>query len=162
LPFNVNRIKGQRLFRGCRLAIAVIGLTACTKSSTPASPDHAGSLIGTWTGTILSAAIGAGTATMVVDFQIPTPTVPLFSGTFALVFPDQTFNAKGAMSGNVDPGGTSVTLLFDRSTVPCPVEPGGSSQKVVAANATLTNNRMRGEYIVGGCPGGTLDLMRQP
>lgn len=142
-------------------AIAAVWITACSKPANPASPDVNRSVVGTWTGTIASDVIGRGSATVVIDFEINSATVPLWSGTFSFDFPEQTFDARGLVSGVVSSGRTAVSLTFDRSPVPCPAESQGVAQKALVANTTLSNNRLHGAYIVGGCPGGTLDLVRQ-
>jgi hypothetical protein len=70
------------------------------------------------------------------------------------------FDAKGTVSGGVDPGTSILGLFFSRTVVPCPEEPGGVAQKTIAAPLKFADNRLRGDYIVGGCPGGGIDLLR--
>jgi hypothetical protein len=78
-----------------------------------------------------------------------------------VAFPKSTFDAAGTVSGGLNADRTLLGLFFSRATVPCPGEPGDVAQKAIAAIVAVAGSHMRGDYIVGGCPGGTLDLVRK-
>lgn len=146
---------------GVAFAIAAI-LAGCSKPSGPSEPDsRTGGFLGTWSGTVTSTAIGTGAATIVLDSQIGPDAFPLLTGSWRFVFSNPMFDATGTVSGNLNASGTILGLFFSRAAVPCPDEPGGVAQKAILATLTFSNNGMRGDYIVGGCPGGTLDLVRK-
>jgi hypothetical protein len=64
------------------------------------------------------------------------------------------------MTANLNPERTALGVFFDRGPVACPSEPGGVAERTMFASMTVSGNRMRGRYIVGGCPGGAMDLTR--
>jgi hypothetical protein len=156
-PARRGRFRPRLLILVCALFVA-----ACSKSPSPAAPEPAErAFVGTWTGSITSKAIGPGTATVVLDMQLKSPTVPLVSGMGSFGFPDPTFSTTGTVSGGTDPTGTLLVLIFSRRSVPCPGDPGGVAQQTIAANLTVTTNHLGGDYIAGACPGGTMDLVRK-
>jgi len=144
----------------CVLWMLTAGLSGCAR--TPSNPDDVpgppDSFLGTWSGRINSDAIGAGTATLVIDFQFGSGRSTLLGGTWKVSFPDPTFNVDGTLSGGFDPSGAILGLFFTPAAVPCPAETGAVAQKAMAASLTVAGKRMRGNYIAAGCPGGTLDL----
>ena len=153
---------------GCRgvnrrvvLLILALVVVSCSKSN-PSAPDQSQEpYLGTWSGTITSDVIGPGNGTVVLDGGIKVPSGPLLSGHWNFVFNDSRFNANGTVSGGWLPDRTVFVLLFSRSLVPCPAEPEGTSERTRSASLTLTANRMQGNYIAGGCPGGMMDLTRK-
>lgn len=143
------------------MAVAV-GPTACSRASNPTTPDDSqGAYLGTWTGAVTSDVIGVGNGTVVLDGGIKAPSGSLLTGHWSFVFSDSRFTASGTVSGGWLPDGTVFVLLFSRSIVPCPAEVGGVSERTRSASLTLTANRMQGNYIAGGCPGGMMDLTRK-
>ena len=144
------------------VALALTGvLIGCAKTSSPTAPDRQPNFLGTWVGSIASDVLGTGGATIVLDFQVGPRALQLMSGNWSFTFPDPVFSSKGIVSTSLDTTGTKLVLIFDRGAVPCPGEPSGVAQRTIAANLTFTDTRMHGSYIVGGCPGGTLDLARK-
>jgi hypothetical protein len=118
--------------------------------------------LGTWTGTVNSSVIGQGSATIVLDSRLQTApnSFALISGRWSFVFPDSRFSASGTVSGGMLPDGSYFVLLFSGSTVPCPNLPGGVTERGRSASLVVQGNRMSGDYIDNGCPGGFLDLVR--
>lgn len=146
----------------CLLLAAAVLDAACSKSSNPSGPDPLQmSFLGTWTGEVTSEVIGKGTATVTFNQQLDSPTVPLVSGVGTLIFPEPGFSLTGRVSASPDVNATVLVVLFERGVVPCPREPGGVAQRTIAANLTITSNRLHGNYLAGGCPGGTMDLVRK-
>lgn len=144
------------------IALPLTGmLIGCSRASNPTTPDSQGRLLGTWGGTIISEAIGSGVATVVLDTQVGSTAFPLLTGTWGFTFPDPVFTTAGTVSASLDTTGTTLVLFFSRSSVPCPDEPGGVALRVVTANLEFTDKRMHGGYIVAGCPGGIVDLVRK-
>ncbi len=141
------------------LVIGAALVAGCSKA--PSSPSGQGPLLGTWTGTITSETIGRGTATIVIATQVGPDVSPLLSGTWTFAFPNREFGTAGPFVAALNREGTVVGFTFDRSRVPCPSEPGGSAERSILANMTRVGQRMQGNYIVGGCPGGTLEVTRQ-
>ena len=141
-----------------QLALLHVG---CAKSPTKPDPPQ-DPYLGTWTGTVRSQVVGPGMATIVLDSRLQTaPTsFALISGRWAFAFPEPKFSASGTVSGGLLPDGSYFVLLFSGSTVPCPGAPDGVSEKGRSASLTVTGNRMSGDYIDNGCPGGFLDLVR--
>jgi hypothetical protein len=133
----------------------------CSKS--PTKPDQPRDpYLGTWTGTVRSRVIGPGVATIVLDSRLQTApaSFALISGRWTFAFPEPKFSASGTVSGGLLPDGSYFVLLFSGSTVPCPGAPDGISEKGRSASLIVTGNRMTGDYIDNGCPGGFLDLVR--
>ena len=154
---------------GVRLSVMLVligavlgGLSACGRG-TPSGPDaSAGAgFLGTWTGTVVSAAIGKGGATLVLDSEIAANTTRLLTGRWTFAFANPTFDSQGTVSANVDASGAGLVVFFDRGTVPCPGEPGRVAQQTIVARVSQTGNRLHGDYIAGACPGGTLDVARR-
>jgi len=117
--------------------------------------------LGTWTGSIVSDVIGVGSATVVIDSQLGSPTTPLLNGNWTFVFSTARFSGSGTVSGNLNAEGTLLGLFFSPTVVPCSGQPDDVDQRVRAAILTVVANRMQGNYVVGGCPGGTIDLVRR-
>jgi hypothetical protein len=147
---------------GVLLALGAVASSCSNKDQrSPASPDPSPrSFVGTWTGTITSQVVGQGAAIVVLSGQVESPATPLLSGTWSFVFPSGAFSGMGSVSGGLTADRTLLGLFFSRPVVPCPGEPGGAAEKTIAAILTVVGDRMQGDYIVGGCPGGTLDLIR--
>ena len=155
--YRRRRVKGPVI-----LPILAVAVMSCSRSPNPSVPDESqGPYLGTWTGTITSDVIGSGSGTVVLDGGIKASSGPLLNGHWNFVFNDSRFNASGTVSGGWLPDRTVFVLLFSRSLVPCPAEPGGTSERTRSASLTLTADRMQGGYIAGGCPGGTMDLTRR-
>ena len=155
--YRRRRVKGPVI-----LPILAVAVMSCSRSPNPSVPDESqGPYLGTWTGTITSDVIGGGSGTVVLDGGIKASSGPLLNGHWNFVFNDSRFNASGTVSGGWLPDRTVFVLLFSRSLVPCPAEPGGTSERTRSASLTLTADRMQGGYIAGGCPGGTMDLTRR-
>jgi hypothetical protein len=134
----------------------------CPKSS-PTTPDQLKDpYLGMWTGTVRSNVIGPGVATIVLDSRLQSaPTsFALIGGRWTFVFPETRFSSSGTVSGGLLPDGSYFVLLFSGSLVPCPGAPDGVSEKGRSASLIVTGNRMSGDYIDNGCPGGFLDLVR--
>ena len=149
-----------------RVAVSLVLVNAQLSSCTgggmgPTPPASSGPFLGTWSGTISSDAIGVGRATVVMDHQIGDPSFPLLSGTWALSFSDDRFSTRGPMVANLNPERTILGLTFDRQTVPCPSAPGGTAERTLFVSMTVNGERMRGPYIIAGCPGGSMDLVRK-
>ena len=143
------------------LTLIALG-AACSKSSTPSSPDPPGGpYIGTWSGSITSDVIGRGTATVVFDGGFKAPFVIQVTGHWTFEFADARFNATGTVTGSPLPDGSLFVMLFSRVIVPCPATADGTDLKGRSASVTLAGNRMQGSYIANGCPGGTIDLTRK-
>lgn len=162
MPWPVRR-SAVRCRRGTLGLFLLLDLATnfggCSKAPTNPSGN---SLVGRWVGTINSQAIGAGAATVVLDSQVGPASAPLLAGTWSFVFSDPAFSTSGPISAGFNASGTVLGLFFDRGVVPCPGEPGGTAQKAIAASMTVTGgSRMRGDYVIGGCPGGTLELEKQ-
>lgn len=140
------------------LLLAVLSSAACGPSST--GPGGTG-FVGKWQGTIVSDAIGAGTIQLSVTSEIGPRSTVLIAGTFTLSFSSPGFNVNGDFSGSAGQTLDQFGLFFDRSTVPCPDEPGGRADRALLGTMTVTNTRMVGRYVVAGCPGGSIDITRQ-
>jgi hypothetical protein len=149
--------------RSVALAAVVTAAASSSNCGGPTTPDPGSpkSWPGSWSGSINSQAIGAGSARLVIRQQIGTVAAPLFNGSWSISFADAQFNAAGTLSGNLDASGSTLGIFFSRASVPCPGEPGNAAERAIAATFTMNDDRLRGNYIVGGCPGGTLDLTRQ-
>ena len=146
------------------LSLLLVAMLAadCSKSS-PAAPDQPKDpYLGTWSGTVRSHIIGPGVATIVLDSRLQTtPTsFALISGHWTFAFPDAKFSSSGTVSGGLLPDGTYFVLIFSGSLVPCPGAPDGVSEKGRSASLLVRGNRMSGDYIDNGCPGGSLELIR--
>lgn len=145
-------------------AMAVCVSAGCRAASMPSAPGGAtgGSTgyVGTWSGTITSLAIGPGTIALRFDSERNTPGSPLVTGQGTLSFADQRFSGTTGVVGAETPDGV-FGVTFDRHVVPCPDEPGGVSTRATFASLVVTGNRMRGSYIAGVCPGGTMELTKQ-
>jgi hypothetical protein len=155
----------NRFDRAITISVLLLQLAwlhvGCSKS--PTKPDQPNDpYLGTWTGTVRSDVIGQGVATIVLDSRLQTaPTsFALISGRWTFAFPESKFSASGTVSGGLLPDGSYFVLLFSGSTVPCPGAPDGVSEKGRSASLIVTGNRMSGDYIDNGCPGGFLDLVR--
>lgn len=164
-------VSGAHRRRGSRLAIwwlavvATCAAVACRTASSPGAPGGAfegesPSYVGVWSGTIASIAGGPGTIELRFDSQRNTPGSPLVTGRGSVSFTDPRFSVTTGVVGAVTPDGV-FGVTFDRHVVPCPDEPGGVSERGMFASLTVTGNRMRGSYIAGSCPGGTIELTRQ-
>ena len=143
------------------LLVLALALTAACSKTTPVAPDARGPFLGTWRGTITNAVIGRGDATVMFNFQIGSDAVPLLNGMAEFRFPDNAFSWKGTVSAGLDPTRGLLGIFFERHALPCPTEPGGTAQRVMAAAMEFTPTTMHGDYVVAGCPGGTLELTRQ-
>src|SRR5262245_3490159 len=171
LPAGVEVLLHSIADRGARLTPALLLVSlltgasvegACSKSSSPSSADPPGGpYIGTWIGAVTSDVIGRGTATIVLDGGFKTPSVIQVTGHWSFEFADPTFNANGTVTAGGLPDRTVFVLVFSPSLVPCPAEPNGVSERTRAASLTFTPDRMQGSYVAGGCPGGTMDLVRR-
>ena len=163
LPSSDSRLRHTLTVSILRLILIAQMATACSKASSPSAPDQRRDLyLGTWTGTVNSSVIGQGSATIVLDSRLQTApnSFALISGRWSFVFPDSRFSASGTVSGGVLPDGSYFVLLFSGSTVPCPNSPGGVNERGRSASLVVQGNRMSGDYIDNGCPGGFLDLVR--
>ena len=147
-------------FLGLAVAVAAV-LTSCGRPSNPSAPEAQSSrFLGTWQGSVTSDTIGPGRATVVFDSQVGSDALPLLGGTWSLAFADPAFSTSGTVSASLDATGTMLGLFLSRSPVPCPGELDGVAQKAIAAVLGVSRDRLRGNYIAAGCPGGTLDLIR--
>lgn len=163
LPSIADRSKRRAAIVCCAawLAAAIVAV-GCSASTAPSTPDpFDGPFIGTWTGTIKSSVIGAGTANVVFDSGLKFPDLVQVTGHWAFAFADSRFNASGTVTGTQVRNDSSFVLLFSASTVPCPAERDGTAQRGRTASLTLGSNRMQGSYMDNGCPGGSLDLARK-
>lgn len=158
---TVRRVWARAQREAAVLVIFCVLIASCGSDSLTAPPTDGGrSYVGIWSGQLVSAAIGAGTLVLSLTSQIETTTSPLVRGTWTLTFPDRRFDSTGTVIGAVGPGGT-FGVTFDRSTVPCPQEAGGIARQTMFASLTVEGVRMRGSYIAGACPGGTVTLTKQ-
>lgn len=153
------------LGRSCVLGVLVlvtVALPSCARGGmSPSPPASSGPFLGTWSGTISSDVIGAGRVTVVMDSQIGDAAFPLLSGTWVLSFSEARFNTHGPLVANLNPEKTILGITFDRNTVPCPSAPGGTAERTLFVSMAVSGDRMRGPYIAGGCPGGSMDLVRK-
>lgn len=160
---------GRRPVAAACLAIAIAIFAACssttpTGTGSPSNPQigPTSPLVGTWKGTISSAAIATGSLTVTFNLQAGTAEFPLLAGSYEVVFPDAAFSTKGNLSAGLDrPGGTNLGMFFDSAPVPCPGQVNGTAQVARTAVVTLSGSRARGDYLAGSCPGGTIDLAKQ-
>lgn len=144
------------------LALVTVALPSCARGGMSPSPAaSSGPFLGTWSGTIISGAIGAGLVTVVMDTQIGDASFPLLSGTWALSFSEARFSTHGPLVANLNPEKTILGITFDRNTVPCPSAPDGAAERTLFVSMSVSGDRMRGPYIAGGCPGGSMDLVRK-
>ena len=104
---------------------------------------------------------GPGAIVVVFDSEAGLNSFPLLSGTWSLSFADAAFSARGLVTANFNAERTILVLFFDRGPVPCPAEPGGLAQRGIVASMTVSQTRMHGTYVAGGCPGGSMDLRRE-
>ena len=149
----------QRLVRLLAVGLCALG-TACAKDGPTIPSPVSGSYVGTWSGAIVSAAIGEGSLVLVLTSQLGPPNTPLVNGHWTSTFVDSRFSTSGKVVASIAPDGT-VGVVFDRNTVPCPQEASGAAQQTMFASMTVTGQRMTGSYIAGICPGGTMELMKQ-
>lgn len=144
------------------LVLGALMCAACAGSSgNPSAPGQTGGYRGTWTGAIVSDAIGPGEITVVITSQLGPEASPLLSGDWSLMFADPTFSGRGLVAGNFNVELTILTLFFDRGPVPCPAAPGGVAQRSMIANLTVSGGTMRGNYLAAECPGGSMQLSRR-
>lgn len=163
LRSNADRATRRASFarRALRLLTAIIA-AGCSTSSTPSTPDlFDGPYLGTWTGTVTSSVIGAGTATVVFDSGLKFPSLVQVTGHWTFTFTDSRFSATGSVTGTQLRNDPLFVVLFSTSTVPCPSERDGAAERGRSASLTLGGNRMQGSYMDNGCPGGSLDLVRK-
>jgi hypothetical protein len=163
LPSNADRSWHRRgmLTRGMWLG-AVIAAAACSSASGPAAPTTSqGAYLGTWSGTVTSSVIGAGAATLVFDAGFKSAPLIQVTGQWRFVFPDARFSGSGTITGDQIAGVPFFQLIFSSSTVPCPAEQSGVAEKGRSASVTVAGDRMYGNYMDNGCPGGTLELTRK-
>ena len=138
----------------------VLAAAGCSKS--PASPDPAAhTYLGDWQGTVVSEAIGTGTIRLTVAREIAGGSAVQISGTFSMTFVAPGFDVSGTFSGSEGRTQDVLGIFFDRSTVPCPGEPGGRADRAIAATLNVDAGRIIGTYIAAGCPGGTIDATKK-
>lgn len=99
-----------------------------------------------------------GTARLTVT-QGGSPSLAQLSGTWTVAFSEPALNAGGTLEGTASSGG--IVLFFSRAPVPCPGEPAQTAERAVAANVTISTGRMAGRYVIAGCPGGLLDVVKR-
>jgi hypothetical protein len=123
-------------------------------------PTESDAYLGTWTGTVTSDTIGAGTATVVLDTGLKSAAATQVGGHWSFGFADSRYSASGTVSGGPLPDRSALVLLFSASLVPCPSETTGAATKGRTATLNVAADRMEGSYIANGCPGGTIVLRK--
>ncbi len=139
--------------------LCAIGI-ACSSKSPTTPGQNPRSFVGTWSGTIASAAIGQGSLVLSLTSQVETPDTIVVNGHWALTFTDSRFSTGGTVIAAVAPN-RILGIIFDRSTVPCPQEAGGAAQQTMFASMTVDGDRMTGTYVAGICPGGTMEMTKK-
>ncbi len=155
---------GSSLRAQCVCLVAGVVLSAatagCRAERVATAPDPASPYLGRWTGTVVSS-IGEGAIIVDLDMHAGTNPLTLLSGSYSRRFEDATFAAQGGVTGNTSPDGAYFVLTFDRGPVPCPGEPSGIAERALVALLSPRQNQLHGNYIVGGCPGGSMELTKR-
>src|SRR5262245_61588431 len=97
----------RRMLVGVAIAVA-----ACSTSGPTAPRGSQGAYLGTWTGSVTSAVIGTGSATIVFNSGIKSPRAEQVTGQWAFVFVDSRFSSSGTVTGIQLPENTFFQLLF--------------------------------------------------
>ncbi len=135
-----------------------LGCSSPTSPTAPTSPRT-----GPWAGTLSDPSNGQGSLRVVL-FET-SPDGRQLGGTWTATFADPSKNASGDLSGTVDGGAVSLTLLRSVPIV-CP-NPGpvtSSYGSFFARNLTIVGTTMSGSYDYFACAGnaaGSLQVSRQ-